>query len=124
MNTLARGFAAFIALSCSVGAASAGSVGTPAPSQVQGPLQLVQNLPNSGNNNPYSNPIRRANPNSMQGTQPAGPPVRGPNTVPIGRPPTLENGGIGNGYPRGGVQQPNPAPQVQNPRDTDNSNRR
>ncbi|MNY51912.1 hypothetical protein D3C86_1875430 [compost metagenome] len=60
------------------------------------PLLVAQNLPNSGNNNPYNSPIRRANPNSMQGTQPSAPAIRGPNTVPVPRPPTLDNGGIGN----------------------------
>ncbi|EJM54289.1 hypothetical protein PMI29_05674 [Pseudomonas sp. GM49] len=62
-------------------------------------LQLAQNLPGSTNNNPYSSPINRANPNSMQGTRPSAPAIRGPNTVPVPRPPTLENGGIGNRYP-------------------------
>ncbi|WP_433771220.1 hypothetical protein [Pseudomonas putida] len=68
-------------------------------------LQIAQSLPNSGNNNPYNSPIRRANPNSMQGTQPSAPAIRGPNTVPVPRPPTLDNGGIGNRYP-----QSSPAP--------------
>ncbi len=63
------------------------------------PLLLAQNLPGS-NNNPYNSPIRRANPNSMQGTQPSIPVIRGPNTVPVPRPPTLDNGGIGNRYPQ------------------------
>jgi hypothetical protein len=68
-------------------------------------LQLAQNLPGSSNNNPYNSPIHRANPNSMQGTQPSAPAIRGPNTVPVPvpvpvpRPPTLDNGGIGNRYP-------------------------
>ncbi|UUQ64739.1 hypothetical protein NLK61_26675 [Pseudomonas fuscovaginae UPB0736] len=61
-------------------------------------LLLAQNLPNT--DNPYNSPIRRANPNSRQGSEPATPPVRGPNTVPTPRPSTLENGAIGNGYPR------------------------
>jgi hypothetical protein len=43
------------------------------------PLQVAQSLPNSGNNNPYNSPIRRANPNSMQGTQPSAPAIRSPN---------------------------------------------
>ncbi|AAY92374.1 hypothetical protein D3X12_20670 [Pseudomonas protegens] len=122
MNCLARGFAALIALVWTSGAAWAGA--PEAPPTHQHPLQLAQNLPSSGNNDPYSNPIRRANPNSMQGTQPSSPPVRGPSTAPTGRPPTLENGGIGNGYPRGGVQRPNPDPRVQSPRDSDPGNRR
>lgn len=47
--------------------------------------------------NPYNSPIRDINPNSQQGSVPATPPVRGPSTQPIQRPPTLENRGIGNG---------------------------
>jgi len=47
--------------------------------------------------NPYNSPIQRANPNSRQGSVPATPPVRGPSTQPIPRPPTLDNRGIGNG---------------------------
>ncbi|WP_433740922.1 hypothetical protein [Pseudomonas putida] len=83
----------------------------------QTPLQVAQSLPNSGNNNPYNSPIRRANPNSMQGTQPSAPAIRSPNTVPVPRPPTLDNGGIGNRYPQSqsapaGTPKfiPNPAP--------------
>lgn len=48
--------------------------------------------------NPYNSPIRRANPNSMQGTVPTTRPL--PNSTPIlndPRPPTLQNRGIGNG---------------------------
>lgn len=48
-------------------------------------------------NNPYNSPIQRANPNSRQGSIQATPPVRGPSTQPIPRPPTLDNRGIGNG---------------------------
>ncbi|NBF02027.1 hypothetical protein GV819_06950 [Pseudomonas sp. Fl5BN2] len=123
MNSLVRGLAAIIALGSATGAAWAANPGALPPSQLPSTLQLAQNLPNSGNNDPYSNPIRRANPNSMQGTQPSNPGIRGPGTAPISRPPTLENGGIGNGYPRGGVQPPAPDPRVHNPRD-DDSNRR
>lgn len=69
----------------------------------------AQTLPNSTLNNGNTNsPIHRANPNSRQGTVPATPPVRGPNTAPNPRPPTLENGGIGNGYPTR-QQAPRPA---------------
>ena len=67
---------------------------------LQPSLQVAQNLPGSTRNNPYNSPIRRANPNSMQGTQPGAPAIRGPNTVPVPRPPTLDNGGIGNRYPQ------------------------
>lgn len=51
------------------------------------------------NNTPDNGAIRRANPNSRQGTQSISPPVHGPATGVNPRPPTLENGGIGNGYP-------------------------
>lgn len=60
-----------------------------------GATVLAQNLP--GNNNPYNSPTRRANPNSMQGTRPNVPTIHNNPTVPVPRPPTLENGGIGNG---------------------------
>ncbi|OLF54183.1 hypothetical protein [Pseudomonas chlororaphis] len=104
MNHLLRTLAAL---------ALVGWAGSPAFAAPRAPLAdpspsamlLAQNLPGS-NNNPYNSPIRRANPNSMQGTQPSAPPVRGPTTVPVPRPPTLENGGIGNGYPRTGAQPP------------------
>lgn len=64
----------------------------------------AQELPNGrsgsgANNDPYNSPIHRANPNSRQGTQPATPPGRTPVAPPTVRPPSLENGGIGNGYP-------------------------
>ncbi|MFG6202874.1 hypothetical protein [Pseudomonas retamae] len=65
---------------------------------VQADLLLAQS-PTGNSNNPYNSPIRRANPNSMQGTQPSTPPIRGPNTVPTPRQPTVENRGIGNGQP-------------------------
>ncbi|MGE1173154.1 MULTISPECIES: hypothetical protein [unclassified Pseudomonas] len=60
---------------------------------------LLAQSPTGNSSNPYNSPIHRANPNSMQGTQPANPVIRGPNTVPVPRQPTLENGGIGNGQP-------------------------
>lgn len=59
---------------------------------------LAQNLPNS--DNPYNSPIRRANPNSRQGSESSVPPLLGPNTLPKPRPSTIENGAIQNGYPR------------------------
>ena len=82
----------------------------------------AQNLP--GNNTSNNGPIHRANPNSMQGTQPIAPAIRSPNTVPVPRPPTLDNGGIGNRYPAQSTPAsppkfiPNPPP-----RDTGSSNR-
>ncbi|MDF2643621.1 MAG: hypothetical protein K0R45_2895 [Pseudomonas sp.] len=62
--------------------------------------QLPNTTPGSGaNNNPYNSPLHRANPNSRQGTQPVTPPGRNLVTPPTRRAPTLENGGIRNGYP-------------------------
>jgi hypothetical protein len=89
------------------------------------PLLLAQNLPGSTNNNPYNNPIRRANPNSMQGTRPGIPVIRGPSTAPVPRPPTLENGGIGNRYPQDRQAPASPPTFLPNPphRDADTSNR-
>jgi len=87
--------------------ASAVQAGTAGP----GGMVVAQNLP--GNNDPYSNPIRRANPNSMQGTQPNVPTIRQNPTVPVPRPPTLENGGIGNGYPRSGPPPGSPRPTIE-----------
>ncbi|RON61903.1 hypothetical protein BK669_20745 [Pseudomonas fluorescens] len=81
-----------VALALSAGLAHAEG---PKPSA---PLLLAQS-PAGNSNNPYNSPIRRANPNSMQGTQPSTPPMRGPNTVPTPRQPTVENRGIGNGQP-------------------------
>ncbi|AWM92127.1 hypothetical protein DJ564_15480 [Pseudomonas sp. 31-12] len=88
-------------------------------------LQLAQSPTGAGNNNPYNSPIRRANPNSMQGTQPSAPVIRGPNTVPVPRPPTLDNGGIGNRYPQNRTAPASPPKFIPNPphRDADTSNR-
>lgn len=77
---------------------------------------LLAQSPTGNSHNPYNSPIRRANPNSMQGTQPSTPPIRGPNTVPTPRQPTVENRGIGNGQPIRSVPSqpptfiPNPPP--------------
>ncbi|MEJ6815975.1 hypothetical protein [Pseudomonas sp. LF-5] len=81
-----------VALALSAGLAHAEALRPSAP------LLLAQS-PAGNSNNPYNSPIRRANPNSMQGTQPSTPPMRGPNTVPTPRQPTVENRGIGNGQP-------------------------
>jgi hypothetical protein len=81
----------------------------------------AQNLPNtrpgSGvNNDPHSSPLHRANPNSRQGTQPVTPPGRTPITPPTLRTPTLDNGGIRNGYPARETPRPSdqtaPAPRT------------
>jgi hypothetical protein len=86
--------------------------------------QLAQNLPGRTNNNPYNSPIHRANPNSMQGTQPGAPAIRGPNTVPVPRSPTLDNGGIGNRYPdRTAPASPPTFIPTPAPRDTGTNNR-
>ncbi|AKV08681.1 MULTISPECIES: hypothetical protein [Pseudomonas] len=88
------------------------------------PLLLAQS-PTGAASNPYNSPIRRANPNSMQGTQPSAPVIRGPNTVPVPRPPTLDNGGIGNRYPQDRSAPVSPPKFIPNPphRDADTSNR-
>lgn len=57
----------------------------------------AQELAGSTYDNQRNNPIQNANPNSRQGTESAMPPVRGPSTAPNPRPPTLDNGGVGNG---------------------------
>jgi len=118
MNRLIRGLATLVLAGCAsaaVQAASQASAGEAIP-------LLAQSLPNSGNNNPYNSPTRRANPNSMQGTQPSAPAIRGPNTAPVPRPATLENGGIGNGYPRTGTSprvDPPPQPGSRAPQSND-----
>lgn len=88
---------------------------------LSGGLQ-AQNLP--GNNNPYNSPIKWANPNSMQGTQPNTPAARGTYTAPVPRPPTLENGGIGNRYPQRDAAPTRPATQPSAPTQDANGNRR
>ncbi|OPA88394.1 hypothetical protein BFW86_15180 [Pseudomonas fluorescens] len=82
----------------------------------------AQNLP--GNNNGNNGPIHRANPNSMQGTQPSAPAVRGIQTGPSTRTPTLENGGIGNRYPTRDAAPSRPATETKAPTYDANGNRR
>ncbi|QKG65142.1 hypothetical protein HP062_05800 [Pseudomonas sp. B14-6] len=86
---------------------------------------LLAQSPTGNSSNPYNSPIRRANPNSMQGTQPAAPVIRGPNTVPVPRPPTLDNGSIGNRYPQNHTAPASPPKFIPNPppRDAGTSNR-
>ena len=86
---------------------------------------LLAQSPAGSTSNPYNSPIRRANPNSMQGTQPSAPVIRGPNTVPVPRPPTLDNGGIGNRYPQQRTTPASPPTFIPNPphRDGGPSNR-
>lgn len=52
------------------------------------------------NTPPANDAIRRINPNSRQGTGASVPGAGGPSTAPVPRAPSLENGAIGNGYPR------------------------
>lgn len=87
------------------------------------PLLLLAQSPTGASSNPYNSPIRRANPNSMQGSQSSAPAMRGPNTVPVPRPPTLENGGIGNRYPQSHSAPPSPPIFIPNPPQRDSGNR-
>ncbi|SDU95921.1 hypothetical protein [Pseudomonas mucidolens] len=85
-------------------------------------ITQAQNAPS--NNNPYNGPIHRANPNSMQGTQPTTPILRGGTyTAPVPRPPTLENGGIGNRYPQRDTAPVRPSTQPSPPTRDANGNR-
>ena len=86
------------------------------------PVAQAQNLP--ANNNGNNGPIHRANPNSMQGTQPNAPAVRGIQTGPTTRTPTLENGGIGNSYPKRNAAPSRPATETKAPTYDANGNRR
>lgn len=86
-------------------------------------MALAQNLPDS-NNTDNNGPIHRANPNSMQGTQPNAPAIRGIQSGPTTRTPTLENGGIGNGYPRRDTPPSRPATETKAPTYDANGNRR
>ena len=61
--------------------------------------RVAQNTP-LNNTPPANNPIRRINPNSRQGTGPSVPGATGPSTTPVLRTPSIDNGKIGNGYPR------------------------
>lgn len=118
MNRLALGIIA-MALSGVLSNLAVADVARPSS-----PLLLAQS-PTGAAGNPYNSPIRRANPNSMQGTQPSAPVIRGPNTVPVPRPPTLDNGGIGNRYPQDRSVPASPPKFIPNPphRDADTSNR-
>jgi len=86
------------------------------------PLAQAQDLPGRSNSN--NSPIHRANPNSMQGTQPKAPATRGIQTVPTPRTPTLENGGIGNRYPQRQTAPSRPATETKAPTYDANGNRR
>ena len=84
------------------------------------PLAQAQNLPGRSD---YG-PIHRANPNSMQGTQPNAPVVRSIQPVPENPRPTLENGGIGNRYPKQEAAPSRPATAPKAPTYDANGNRR
>ena len=86
------------------------------------PLAQAQSLPGSTDSN--NSPIHRANPNSMQGTQPSAPSVRGIQTGPTPRAPTVENGGIGNRYPRQEAAPSRPATEPKASTYDANGNRR
>ncbi|MBA1428959.1 hypothetical protein ACLIN3_14850 [Pseudomonas orientalis] len=89
---------------------------------VLAPLTQAQNLPGRSDSN--NSPIHRANPNSMQGTQPNAPAVRGIQTAPSNPRPTLENGGIGNSYPRRDTVPSRPTTEPKAPTYDANGNRR
>ena len=61
---------------------------------------LAQNTLTPGVAPSNNNAIRRINPNSRQGTGPAPGLIRPGQTVPQWQRPSIENGQIGNGYPR------------------------
>lgn len=61
---------------------------------------LAQNTLTPGVAPSNNNAIRRINPNSRQGTGPAPGLIRPGQPVPQGQRPSIENGQIGNGYPR------------------------
>ena len=86
------------------------------------PCAQAQNLP--GGNDANNSPIHRANPNSMQGTQPNAPAIRGPQVGPAPRAPTLDNGGIGNRYPTRNTAPSRPASETKAPTYDANGNRR
>ena len=85
---------------------------------------VLAQSPTGNSNNPYNSPIRRANPNSMQGTQPNAPAIRGIQTGPTTPRPTLENRGIGNGYPQRDAAPSRPATQPRTPTYDASGNRR
>lgn len=86
------------------------------------PMAQAQNLPGRTDSN--NSPIHRANPNSMQGTQPNAPAVRGTQVGPTQRTPTLENRGIGNSYPKRDTAPSRPATDTKAPTYDANGNRR
>ena len=103
MNSFMRGLAVFTLASLgSAGVAQADD------SNVSGAMTLASASYPNRTSSQDNGAIRRANPNSRQGTESIAPSVRGvtPGAAQQ-RPPTLENGGIGNGYP---TRQQSPRP--------------
>ncbi len=86
------------------------------------PMVQAQDLPGRTDSN--NSPIHRANPNSMQGTQPNAPAIRGIQTGPTPRTPTLENRGIDNSYPKRDAAPSRPATETKAPTFDANGNRR
>jgi hypothetical protein len=112
MNRFLRGLAIFLLGGfMSVGLLSIGLV--------QADEHPLLQLAAGASDQPDNGAIRRANPNSRQGTESISPSMRGPNLGPSqSRPPTLENGGIRNGYPTHEV------PRVQTVRPSTNGTQR
>jgi hypothetical protein len=111
MNSVLRSFAT-VALGSLLSVGSVYAADSPVPNVTSGQSALIlaaATYPNGSarNNTPDNGAIRRANPNSRQGTQSISPQVNRPATGVNPRPPTLENGGIRNGYP---TRQQTPAP--------------
>ena len=86
------------------------------------PLAQAQSLPGSTDSN--NSAIHRANPNSMQGTQPNVPATRGVQIGPTSPRPSVENGGIGNRYPKRDAAPSRPATETKAPTVDANGNRR
>ena len=86
------------------------------------PFTQAQNAPNGYETN--NSAIHRANPNSMQGTQPNVPAAPGIQPGPTRPRPTVENGGIGNRYPKQDTRPSRPATETKAPTYDANGNRR
>jgi hypothetical protein len=78
---------------------------------VQAGAPLAAGLGANGTTNPYNSPIRQINPNSRQGTAPLTPQSPTQRQLANPRPPTLQNGGIGNGQ----NIRPAPTPVITDP---------
>jgi hypothetical protein len=87
-------------------------------------MPLAQAQAPAGNNTTSNGPVHRANPNSMQGTQPNAPAIRGTQAGPTTPAPTVQNGGIGNRYPQRDAAPSRPATETKAPTYDANGNRR